>query len=107
MDKLASDKSFFHQVLAVPLCEDEGEEIISPQLSKADFLNGGARVSNLVIKQQESGTELRSPSPLKSNLKQITNLLDDDDECFCLDNMQKLAMSRQKSKTEYSRRLNE
>ena len=52
MDKFSSDKSFFHQVLAVPLCEEyEGEEIMSPQLSKADFLNGGARVSNLVIKQ--------------------------------------------------------
>ena len=42
MDKLSFDHGFCPQVYtAVPLCEDDGEEIVSPQLSKADFLNGG------------------------------------------------------------------
>ena len=47
---------------------------------------------------------MRSPSPQKANLKQITSLLDDDEECLCLANMQQMAMTRQKSKTEYARR---
>ena len=88
-----------------PLLEDDGEEICSPKLIMEDFLNGGTRVSNLKIRQQESGTELRSPSPEKANIAHITNLLDDDDDhCFCIDNMQKMMMSRQKSKTEYTKR---
>ena len=80
-DKLSFDNGFCPQVFTtVPLCEDDGEEIVSPMLFKADFLNGGQRVRDLTIKQQDSGTE--AMSPLKSNLKHITNLLDDDDECF-------------------------
>ena len=87
MDKLSFDNGFCPQVFtAVPLCEDDGEEIVSPMLFKADFLNGGSRVRNLVLKQQESTTE--PLSPLKSNLKHITNLLDDDDECFYKETMQ-------------------
>ena len=62
--------------------------------------------SDLKLIQQES-SDIRSPSPSKENLKQITSLLDDDEECFCQENMKGLIMSRQKSKTDYSKRTNQ
>ena len=49
MDKLSYDPGFCHSVFAVPLDEEEGEEMVSPLLTKADFLNGGSRVSNLIL----------------------------------------------------------
>ena len=51
--------------------------------------------------------EVRSPSPQKANLEQITSLLDDDEDCFYQDTMQSLALARQKSKTEYTKRSTE
>ena len=51
MDKLSSDHGFGHTVFPMPLYEVAGEEIMSPQLSNADFLSGGERVENhLLIK---------------------------------------------------------
>ena len=61
IDKMSSDTGFAHQVFPTPLFEEEGdEEVTSPVLKKADFLNGGINVSKLI--KQES-TDLRSPSP--------------------------------------------
>ena len=37
-------------------------------------------------------------------IKHITSLLDDDDDCFCRENVQQLVMARQKSKTDYAKR---
>ena len=42
---------------------------------------------------------------MKASLIQINKLLDDDqDDCFCRDFSTQIALSRQKSKTEYARR---
>ena len=60
VDKMSSDNYFNHQVFPMPLMEEGDEEIASPGLKRADFLNGGINVSKLI--KQES-TDLRSPSP--------------------------------------------
>ena len=103
-DKLSSGEHGFNsQFFPMPCEEDADEEAVSPLLTKAERLDGLKRLDDLGLGKQES-TDLRSPSPLKRNLRQITRLLDDDDDCFCIDNLQSLQMERQKSKTEYAKR---
>lgn len=53
---------------------------------------------------KQDSEDVRSPSPCKANLEHIKDLLDEDDDCFCLENINQLALTRQKSKTDYSKR---
>jgi hypothetical protein len=69
--------------------------------TKPDFFDRSKGPAKL---EKQESADWRSPSPQKANLKQITSLLDDDEECFYHSNLQNLVMARQKSKTEYNRR---
>ena len=90
MDKTSSDNGFCHQVFPTPLYEED-EDGLSPLLpTKPNLLNASDKVMKLGDKQES--LDLRSPSPQKANLKQISDLLDDDEECFCRENMQYLAL---------------
>ena len=71
------------------------------QLKRSDFAPTVVPKSLRMAKQD---SDLKSPGLNKNTLQHITKLLDDDDECFCKDNVQKLLMSRQKSKTDYAKR---
>lgn len=56
-DQLSSDFGFYQQVFSTPLCEDEGdvdEAIMSPQLTKADFLNGGDRIASKLLERERT-----------------------------------------------------
>lgn len=80
--------------------DESNDEAISPLLTKQDFLDGGRAIAASLARQESA----EQPSPQKENLKQIARLLDDDDK-ECLDrDMARPAFSRQKSRTEYTRR---
>lgn len=99
---LSSDNGFCHDVFTVPLGNDDMEEEEVGMSKQAEFLQG-LPLTSLAMKKRDS--DIRSPGLNKETLKHITNLLDDDDECFCRDNVQKLIMARHKSKTDYSKRV--
>lgn len=74
----------------MPLGVDaEEEETVSPPPKQFNSLQG-VPVTNLALKKGDS--EKRYTGLNKVTLKHITNLLEDDDECFCRDNVHKLIM---------------